>query len=203
MDLSKPCVSCGGTNFYVTEKNGKPYRRCRACASKRTAARARELRRIKLEKEMQATYIDGVKPCGKCGSIDFYYYNNPNRKRNRRCRSCHRKWANAFLKVNGRPSQIGKYALRPKSDIRRYHLKFVYGLTEQEYFAMIESQGNVCAVCSQEFKGTPHVDHDHATGKVRGLLCRKCNHGLGNFRDDADVLEKAAKYIRHHKESGE
>jgi hypothetical protein len=60
---------------------------------------------------------------------------------------------------------------------------------------MIEAQGGTCAVCS----GKPeHVDHDHETGKVRGILCFLCNQALGNARDDIDVLNGLVAYLRLH-----
>jgi hypothetical protein len=60
---------------------------------------------------------------------------------------------------------------------------------------MIEGQGGTCAVCS----GKPeHVDHDHDTGQVRGILCFNCNQALGNARDDTKVLRGLARYLQFH-----
>jgi hypothetical protein len=78
-------------------------------------------------------------------------------------------------------------------------LKYLYGLSEGDFFALLEKQGDACAICgSAEWPGkhrVPHVDHCHETGKVRGLLCSNCNHGLGKFRDDPDRLRAAARYL--------
>jgi hypothetical protein len=52
-----------------------------------------------------------------------------------------------------------------------------------------------CEICGDVFKKTPHLDHDHATGKFRGWLCAKCNTGLGLFRDDCDLLACAISYL--------
>jgi hypothetical protein len=76
---------------------------------------------------------------------------------------------------------------------RNYHLKRRYGLTEAEVKALIEEQGGVCAVCWVE--KPEHVDHDHRTGKVRGILCFNCNGGLGQFKDDIDRLINAIAYL--------
>ena len=59
---------------------------------------------------------------------------------------------------------------------------------------MIEKQGGVCALCRQ--RAPEHVDHDHLTGRVRGLLCSCCNQALGNARDDVAILERAVDYLR-------
>lgn len=80
---------------------------------------------------------------------------------------------------------------------RKYHLK-QYGLTPAMYDAMLVAQGNCCAICrsrSPAGKKYFHVDHDHATGRVRGLLCFRCNSGLGNFKDDPRSLRAAAAYL--------
>ncbi len=60
------------------------------------------------------------------------------------------------------------------------------------------SQGNTCAVCVQVGVERRHVDHDHRTGEVRGILCVNCNGGLGQFRDDPAVLRRAADYLDRH-----
>ena len=61
---------------------------------------------------------------------------------------------------------------------------------------MIEAQGGTCAVCSGPAQ---HVDHDHETGEVRGVLCFNCNQALGNARDDAAVLRRLARYLELHR----
>lgn len=79
---------------------------------------------------------------------------------------------------------------------RDFHLKRRSGLTSADVDAMVEAQGGVCAVCRER---TPrHVDHDHLTGEVRGVLCSGCNQGLGNVKDDAARLRLAADYVEQH-----
>ena len=87
-------------------------------------------------------------------------------------------------------------------DSRNYQLLAKYGLTPETYEAMLAEQDGRCAICgTTEWRSRsdhPHVDHCHDTGKVRGLLCRGCNNGLGHFGDDPDRLEAAAAYLRRH-----
>ena len=63
------------------------------------------------------------------------------------------------------------------------------------YAALLEMQEGRCAICEQILV-EPQVDHNHGNGEVRGLLCLKCNFGLGLFADDPEVLDRAAKYLR-------
>ncbi len=89
-------------------------------------------------------------------------------------------------------------ARAPPTDARKYHLKSVYGISTLEYQRLFDQQGGVCAICKKpnDCGRRLSVDHDHKTGKVRGLLCGRCNTGLGYFRDDARVLIRAARYLR-------
>lgn len=84
------------------------------------------------------------------------------------------------------------------SYMRRYARQRKYGLTEEKFNALLESQGGVCAICSQEFKGTRdcNVDHNHETGEVRGLLCHDCNTGIGSLGDDCERLSRAIEYLK-------
>lgn len=80
---------------------------------------------------------------------------------------------------------------------RRTILKCKYGITPEEWDALFDKQGKKCAVCTSPVtigKGW-NTDHDHVTGKVRGILCIHCNTLLGYAKDDADTLRAAAAYI--------
>lgn len=74
-----------------------------------------------------------------------------------------------------------------------------YGLTQEEYLKMLEKQNDSCAICRTSNAGGKNgvwqIDHDHETGKVRGLLCWPCNAGLGQFKDNTEFLRSAAKYL--------
>lgn len=77
-----------------------------------------------------------------------------------------------------------------------------YGITFKNVNEMAEKQNNLCAICGQQMKGkkSRHVDHDHKTGKVRELLCSKCNLGLGHFNDDTSTLQSAIHYLNKWEE---
>ena len=78
---------------------------------------------------------------------------------------------------------------------RERHIKTQYGLSRDDLQAMIAAQLGMCAICFRALPPTPHVDHDHVTGKVRAVLCFNCNGGLGQFRDEPSVLRRAAAYL--------
>jgi len=84
---------------------------------------------------------------------------------------------------------------------RGRHLLVRYGLTQKDFESLLESQGNRCAICQTDTEPPRgwHVDHDHDTNAVRGILCGLCNKGLGHFRDDIDALSRAIEYLRAHR----
>lgn len=91
-----------------------------------------------------------------------------------------------------------KYEAKPESKDAKYvrSLKRFYDLTEEQYDKMFENQNGRCAICFGESKIKLSVDHCHKTGKVRGLLCRKCNLGIGFLNDSVDFLSRAIKYLQ-------
>lgn len=76
-----------------------------------------------------------------------------------------------------------------------YSLKKRYGLTEDDFLALLEKQDHRCGVCSKPFNDDPVVDHNHETGVVRGLLCRTCNLALGLLREDVEILSAAIAWL--------
>ena len=89
--------------------------------------------------------------------------------------------------------------------IRNRRLKYNYNITLTEYTILLNNQRGVCAICGRKERirdnrtgkiRTLAVDHDHATNKVRGLLCYACNRGLGVFEDDLDRIKSAVNYLQ-------
>jgi hypothetical protein len=91
------------------------------------------------------------------------------------------------------------YARKHKSNARDCHLKRTYGISLAEHQSMREAQGHVCAVCKDPARMSPNkdfaVDHCHSTGRVRGLLCHRCNQGIGLLADNPDILRAAIAYL--------
>ena len=94
------------------------------------------------------------------------------------------------------------YICRPCSSDRTRNWSWMkrYGITREDYNEWFHSQNGSCAICNvhqNEFGYSLAVDHDHETGKVRGLLCMGCNTGLGKFGDCIEGLEAAIEYLRN------
>lgn len=96
-----------------------------------------------------------------------------------------------------------------KTSFRKSQLKRDFGISLEQYQDMFAAQGGLCACCgqpeTQTYKGERKwlaVDHCHASGNLRQLLCAACNQGLGHFRDDPDLLRAAARYLERHRDDG-
>jgi recombination endonuclease VII len=126
-----------------------------------------------------------VKRCPDCGAwkpTDEF----PRNRRTRDgfaacCKPCHN--------ARGRESKERLYG-----SSRHYHLTRRYGIGAKDVERLIAEQGGLCAICGSA--DPEHVDHDHATGAVRGVLCFNCNGGLGQFRDDPAFLAAAIEHLQ-------
>ena len=109
--------------------------------------------------------------------------------------------------------RMGKEYCQPKCKtcFSKYHaknqrnndLQYNHGINEAQYNQILKSQNSVCAICGQPETTIKHnktqalaVDHNHKMGKVRGLLCHRCNRALGYFNDNPFLLVKAIKYLQ-------
>jgi len=102
-------------------------------------------------------------------------------------------------KLNAQARSRANYKDYYERNGRKCHYKKRYGITVAEYNRLLELQKGQCAICKTDHPGKGkrhfHIDHDHLTGAVRGLLCATCNLGLGSFRDDSALLRDAMIYI--------
>lgn len=90
------------------------------------------------------------------------------------------------------------FGTRSGEGLTAYNLNYHYGLSLEQYKQMLQAQNGVCKICKGLDNGPWNrlaVDHCHTTGKVRGLLCAKCNKGLGQFCDNPQLLKQAAEYL--------
>ena len=136
-----------------------------------------------------------TKPCRKCKSTDRYT--------DGRCKACSQKRCRAYSLEQKGPKnnkRAAKYRKNHPERCRAAVRKWRYGITEEQWQVLYTTQKGLCAICeapfSDENKSTKaHIDHCHTTDKIRGLLCDFCNNGLGRFRDNPDLLNKAIAYL--------
>jgi hypothetical protein len=132
--------------------------------------------------------------------------NNPEKVKEYRRRAVFgiKKWRAAH------PEKVKDYARRSSAKYRAnnlervrkrdlvYYRQGVYGISELEYHEMVVAQAGRCLICGSAFKKTPHIDHDHATGRVRGLLCGRCNVGIAMLAHNPTVLRSAIRYLEEN-----
>ena len=82
---------------------------------------------------------------------------------------------------------------------RDTHIQKEYGITTEDYNALLDKQNGVCGICYTDNPGRADhhfcIDHNHETGEVRGLLCVSCNRALGLFQDDSKIIQRASQYL--------
>jgi hypothetical protein len=136
--------------------------------------------------------------CAQCACDRHRVTNAANREKkketNRLYREKHR------VRIN---EQTREWQLKNPERVRENNLRRL-GFTCELYDSLVEEQEHSCAICGKDLTTLPkkqvHADHDHRTLKPRGVLCHHCNTGLGAFRDDAEVLKNAIKYLEKHNE---
>jgi hypothetical protein len=179
---TKPCPSCNetkpATEFGRNQSMGDGLSfYCKECNRARNNRWYREHRRRQSKVVRDHSWIpDGFRWCPSCEQpvVHEDYARSPTAPSGfgSRCKAC----------KNAESSAAYFY--------RRYKM------TKDDVAELRAAQDDRCAICGDP--GPQHLDHDHSTGVVRRLLCQRCNHGLGLFRDDPAVLRAAAEYVRFH-----
>lgn len=161
-----------------------------------------------------ACFSPPIRRCKKCGEdkpVESFSRAGAGRRGD--CKACRRDYTNKWTVDNrdrvrasnqawrdANPDRIAAMAerRRPKAKTaRRARTVARYGLSVEQYDAMLAAQSGACAICLRPERGGKALatDHCHETGAVRGLLCQNCNNGLGRFRDDAELLRRAIAYV--------
>jgi len=206
--VNEKCWRCGG---YNTCKNGyfkdNPYFYCNDC------------NRAFVKEEFRIRGIHSDFLCPRCnGDNTRYKTTRPDGKKVCFCRDCNRSFSEVYNRDIIRQTKKcitckkdlplsdfflnkknGYYASRCKQCTSHYNRNITYNITEVEFNSLFASQGGMCAICGKILvlysKNGVAIDHDHKSGKIRGLLCRECNLMLGFSNDDVTILNSAIKYL--------
>lgn len=152
-----------------------------------------------------------TKRCCKCELLkpttEFYWKSKKQRILRHICIPCHNiktkdwyaenKREHKKMRDNLRADPKYKQLEREKNKNRTYRTRLanIYGITVETYFEMYANQLGACKICGR-VEEQLNVDHCHVTGKVRGLLCTRCNHGIGHFKDNPFNLLAGVRYLR-------
>lgn len=163
-----------------------------------------------------------MKQCTKCGLVkafdDFYRAAGMRDGHRNDCKACNLEEkrqryladpaaAKARVKrwQQENPDRLNAYrrARRLEPEVKRReragHLMRKFGITIDQYEAMLDAQSGVCAICGRlPGEISLHVDHDHSTGRIRSLLCFSCNNALADLQEDTEVVAKALGYLVAH-----
>lgn len=166
------CPSCGKLQEYKTkiglQKAIKLNSVCKSCRNSLKAG----------GKGIVLYNTAGERCCIDCKDYKplSEFYNNKSGKTSI-CKSC----------SNNRSEEYHKKIYRYKK----------YGITKKLFDELLLKQNNTCAICKKSFNNDIHIDHDHSSNKVRGILCAKCNKGLGQFNDNIQCLTNAIIYLKN------
>lgn len=196
----KRCCTCKNdleeNKFTPGEWNKPSTKRCRECVKAKNKATQSK------NSESRSTYQKNYYASNK---EKLQAQNNERYRENKdRYSVAAKKWYDENKDRLNRERSENKEKYSYQSWVQR--LKRVYGITPEDYNRILEDQGAKCALCGTEDPGSIGnadairkvfaVDHCHDSGDIRGLLCHRCNTGLGLFLDNPDALLKAAEYVR-------
>ena len=195
----RTCNRCGETKRiedYSINRKAKGGRRatCKSCCN--ASERAKCLAADPKRQRAIALFAIGKKTCCRCGEdkwLQEFYPRPVTESRDGReghCIACKKAWTSAWIAANPERNVI---------EVRKRHLKR-YRITIERYDELLAAQSGLCACCDVHVSTVRHgvldVDHDHATGIVRGLLCNPCNLGIGRLGDTLEGVERALAYLQ-------
>lgn len=182
LDRPRTCNTCGQTFPFSEFRWTASYSvsKCKGCIKKQRDAHLQKVMQERLREANMPNATATCRCCKKSLPLDAFYV-QPACKSGRwkTCRKC--------------ISEVRKR--RYRTDPKYYNRYTKYDLLPEQYDAMVAAQGGRCAIC-RKIPSRMHVDHDHTTGEVRGLLCGPCNQGIGLLRDSPKLLRAAIRYLK-------
>lgn len=163
------------------------FKKCTKCGRKKS------IDRFHFDKTRRDGYYSRCKTC--CNNYKRSYWLKYKKVLRERCRQY-------YLKHREKIKQQAKiWRTKHPKKLRAYTLKRHYRITNKQYHQLLKRQNNHCAICKKLPRKRKHlgVDHDHKTGKIRGLLCENCNKALGMLYEDIKILKQTIKYLQYWK----
>ena len=150
--------------------------------------------------------------CPRCGSTANGFYKNSSRSSGLDgiCKLCRKKHNDKWYedtkeeRLEYQQDYHSKHREQDNSNTKKWRVENTFGISIEEHAARLAKQGNDCALCGLPFygesfgDGSPVLDHNHSTGKLREFIHSKCNLALGKFNDDQKVCRLAAEYLEKH-----
>lgn len=168
-------------------------------------SRCDECRKIYFKTRVVEIPASGSKKCNKCFCdkqlMDFFKDKNTKDGYTHTCKVCRTAAASAWNIAH--PDRVRRNDKNGSKNSPEKHrnnqLRIKFGINHSNYEQMLEKQRGVCSICKSDKPGGYgkhfNIDHDHVTGKIRGLLCSNCNTGLGLFQDRIEILQNAITYL--------
>jgi len=153
-------------------------------------------------------FLEGLKNCFKCKITkklsEFYPSKRTKDGARPFCIDCQLGTPDNWKKNNIERVRMQDNERRKKKphQYKNSQLRSTYGINLEDFEDFLRQQDGKCAICKidqKDFKKRMSVDHDHKTGLIRGLLCDKCNRGLGHFSDSQDLMLKAIEYLNNNR----
>lgn len=199
--ITKTCVICGERFEVHPCRSNKALYCSRGCKAEASTIRSITWNEVKT--------ASGEKKCTKCGTVkpleQFYKSIHKNDGLDSWCKKCKVEDNRAYVQRNieEKRKYRKQYHIKNREkhlqQSKRNNIRLKYNIEDSTYQEMIKQQNNRCAICGTVFDSKTnlaHLDHCHDTGRIRGMLCRKCNTGLGMFKDNQELLLKAALYLK-------
>ena len=202
--MRKTCSKCGESKdlalFYRQASRSDGYASwCKSCSDENRAKNRKSMKRRRIA-------TPATKVCSKCKvekrASDFTPLKGSGDGLYSYCKACKAEMVRAYVQRN--PEEVRRRARERKATpsgrlrVRKSNLKQSFGISKSEFDRKWRDQGKTCAICgARRRRGEPvfALDHDHATGMIRGILCHNCNRALGLANDDIRLLERAIKYL--------
>lgn len=137
-----------------------------------------------------------MKQCSKCKEWKEEIKFNKRKERNglrSECKICQSQNAKNYYIINKKSLKI--FSSKEKKSNENQRLNRIYNITMEDYNNMYNNQNGKCLICEESFEKLC-IDHDHKTGKVRGLLCRNCNGGIGLLKENIHIIKNSLNYLK-------